>query len=75
MLKLGLNHRAELVQYALDKGLLEPPDTRESASSFASQAYVAHPAATTTWHQTADVDRRRQRHRVDGGAARRRLGS
>ncbi|MCC6804884.1 MAG: FAD-dependent oxidoreductase [Anaerolineae bacterium] len=55
MQKLGLNHRADLVQYALRKGLLEPSDLREAAHDFTNQGHDAHAAATTTWHEVADV--------------------
>ncbi|MFN8564865.1 MAG: FAD-dependent oxidoreductase [Anaerolineae bacterium] len=58
MQKLGLNHRADLVQYALRKGLLETPDASDGQGStltLASQGYNAHAAETIIWHRTADV--------------------
>lgn len=55
MQKLGLSHRADLVQYALRKGLLEAPEAREAEQSFTSEGYDAHAEATITWQQAADV--------------------
>jgi DNA-binding NarL/FixJ family response regulator/succinate dehydrogenase/fumarate reductase flavoprotein subunit len=58
MQKLGLSHRADLVQYALNKGLLdspEAPDAPTSALKLAGQGYKAHAAETVDWDEVADV--------------------
>ena len=58
MQKLGLSHRADLVQYALNKGLLdlpETPDAPTSAFKLADQGYTAHAAETIVWDEVADV--------------------
>ena len=60
MQKLGLKHRADLVQYALRHGLLEPLGNNGDVSlrrNFAGLGYDArvHAAENTVWTHTADV--------------------
>ncbi|MBZ0291649.1 MAG: FAD-dependent oxidoreductase [Anaerolineae bacterium] len=57
MQKLGLKHRADLVQYALRHGLLESPDDAAGARrdlDGLGEALV-HPAERTVWNRAADV--------------------
>lgn len=60
MQKLGLNHRADLVQYALQQGLLEPhgsnggPSARRNLGGLGFDARV-DAAENTEWTHTADV--------------------
>ncbi|MCC6612832.1 MAG: FAD-binding protein [Anaerolineae bacterium] len=54
MQKLDLNHRADLVQYALRNHLLDVPGDARALSGVAAQA-SAHPAASVTWDRVADV--------------------
>lgn len=58
MQKLGLNHRADLVQYALRHGLLDSPDEGEPVNRGAfdgvGDAHV-HAAESTDWNRTVDV--------------------
>ncbi|MFO7320221.1 MAG: FAD-dependent oxidoreductase [Chloroflexota bacterium] len=60
MQKLGLDHRADLVQYALRKGLLEPADGRQEQQTVRDLdrlGYDArvHAAENTVWNRTVDV--------------------
>jgi DNA-binding NarL/FixJ family response regulator/succinate dehydrogenase/fumarate reductase flavoprotein subunit len=58
MQKLGLNHRADLVQYALRHGLLESPGDDEPVNrrdfDGVGEAQV-HAAESTDWSRTVDV--------------------
>lgn len=58
MQKLGLTHRADLVQYALRHGLLEAPDNNEPVKRHNLDGVGAasvHAAETTEWDRTVDV--------------------
>jgi len=58
MQKLGLTHRADLVQYALRHGLLEAPDHDEPIKRHSLHGVGAasvRAAETTAWDRTADV--------------------
>lgn len=59
MQKLGLRHRADLVQYAIRHGLLDAPDSAAEPQGTRSRDSLnsvgAHAAERTVWDRTADV--------------------
>ncbi|MFN8379463.1 MAG: FAD-dependent oxidoreductase [Anaerolineae bacterium] len=57
MQKLGLSHRADLVQYAVRHGLLESPSTEGQTGTPDLDGHVArvHTAERTNWNRTADL--------------------